>query len=475
MQFVLIHVFVRQHEVALDVVGRDLLLVWCAVAAWAVWRLLAPDGVWHARRRRAEPSRARRALRVTLMVGAALLAAQVLLGYTVTVGTMVHAFWMSCLAALAVGLVRGLAERWFLLGERRLALFRYRRRRDAARTAAHGTEENVEPDPDSLPLDRVSAQRRRLLRALTVLLAAIALLWIWGPLLPALDRLDEMRPWDSETSLRAILYGLGILAATAVAARNLPGFLEVALSARTRLDASTRYAVTSIARYVIVIGGVTIGLGLLGMRWNNLQWMAAALTVGLGFGLQEIFANFVSGLILLVERPFRIGDQITIGEFTGTVTRIRTRATTLVDFDNREVVVPNKAFITDRLINWTLSDTRTRVVVRATVARDADPDAVHGVLLAAARAHPLVLAEPAPWSSFAGIGPNGLDFELFVHVRALADRGEVVNALNSRIVRDLEAAGIGLAFAQMDLRVREERPGSATAPPPPPAPGPAAG
>ena len=118
------------------------------------------------------------------------------------------------------------------------------------------------------------------------------------------------------------------------------------------------------------------------MRWDRwasrdkLQWLAAGLTVGLGFGLQEIFANFVSGLIILFERPIRIGDTITIGTFSGSVSKIRIRATTITDFDRKEVIIPNKAFVTERLINWSLSDTITRVLIKVGVAYGSDLDKV---------------------------------------------------------------------------------------------------
>lgn len=116
--------------------------------------------------------------------------------------------------------------------------------------------------------------------------------------------------------------------------------------------------------------------GSLGVSWDKLQWLAAALSVGLGFGLQEIFGNFVSGLIILFERPVRIGDTVTIGTFSGTVSKIRIRATTITDFDRKEVIIPNKAFVTERLINWSLSDTVTRVVIRLGVAYGSDLDKV---------------------------------------------------------------------------------------------------
>ena len=114
-------------------------------------------------------------------------------------------------------------------------------------------------------------------------------------------------------TLAPALLGVFALVATVIGSRNLPGLVEISLLSRAGVDAASRYVITSLLRYTIVIGGTLVGFSLLGMRWSQLQWMAAALTVGLGFGLQEIFANFVSGIILLFERPFRVGDVITVG------------------------------------------------------------------------------------------------------------------------------------------------------------------
>ena len=184
------------------------------------------------------------------------------------------------------------------------------------------------------------------------------------------------------------LLGVMILLLTFSFARNLPGLLEVTLSASNRISSSARYTLATLARYAITIAGTVSAFTLLGLRWGQLQWMVAALTVGLGFGLQEIFANFVSGLILLVERPFRVGDVITIDTLTGTVTRIRTRATTVLDFDNKEIVIPNKTFITGQVTNWTLSDDVTRLVIDVPVAHGNDPEQVRDMLLDIARSTP---------------------------------------------------------------------------------------
>ncbi|HDL3362401.1 TPA: mechanosensitive ion channel, partial [Mannheimia haemolytica] len=143
-----------------------------------------------------------------------------------------------------------------------------------------------------------------------------------------------------------------------------------------------------------------------GMSWSKLQWLLTALSVGLGFGMQEIFANFVSGIIILFERPMRIGDTITIGTYSGTVSKIRIRATTLVDFDGKEVIVPNKAFVTERLVNWALSSTATRIIVQVGVAYGSDLELVKRLLLQVAEENPKVLKDPQPRAYFLTFGAS---------------------------------------------------------------------
>jgi len=170
--------------------------------------------------------------------------------------------------------------------------------------------------------------------------------------------------------------------------------------------------------------------------------------------MQEIFANFISGLIVLFERPFRIGDIISIGGVEGTVARIRTRATTIVDWDNKEVVVPNKSFITERLVNWTLSDSTTRIVIKLGIAYRSDPKLTQRLLLEIAAAHPQVLAEPAPTCWMMGFGNSTLDFELRVYVGEINQRNLVKTELQFRIAEVFKEHDIELAFPQMDLWLR---------------------
>ena len=156
--------------------------------------------------------------------------------------------------------------------------------------------------------------------------------------------------------------------------------------------------------------------GLLGVTWNKVQWLAAALTFGLGFGLQEIVANFISGLIVLFERPIRIGDFVTVGDTDGLVTKIRIRATTIRNWDGKELLVPNKEFITGRLLNWSLSDQMTRVVIVAGVAYGSDVDKAMALMREAAQEHEHVLDDPAPILSFEGFGDNSLTLLLRAYI-----------------------------------------------------------
>lgn len=473
-QLLLTLAFVRGQEPAVDTVGRLILVLICGVGAFMSWRLLAPGALWTFRGVvDPEPSQVRRALRTGLMAGLIAIAALALAGYVLTAATLVHSLWLSLLLAIVLAIFHGMVSRWFLLGERRLALRRSDAKRESTSEqatdttdASIGIEPTVDPESEALSIQSVSQQTRRLLRALIAILMTLGLLWVWSDVLPALDRLNSIVLWNVSTgtgsalslspiSLAAVLGGLLTLVFTIVAARNLPGLVELGLLSRIHIDAGTRYAITSISRYLIVIAGTLIGLSLFGVRWSQLQWLAAGLTVGLGFGLQEIFANFISGLIVLFERPYRVGDTITIGEVEGRVTRIRTRATTVLDADNREVVVPNKTFITSRFVNWTLSDTVTRVVFKLSLAQDADPQQVRDLLLDLARSEPMVMTQPAPGCWFTQISANTYDFELRLFVAELGHRSRVRDELNRRIVAAMEAASLATSRPNL-LRIEME-------------------
>jgi potassium efflux system protein len=442
----------RRVDLAIDVQVRLAILFGVAPLAGIVWQVFAPGRVWTVRGGATEPSALRRAVRVSAT--ALLMALSILpfAGYVYTAGLVWRTLMETFVVTVVIAVAMDLMARWVLIGERRLALRRLRERREAERSEADAGAPS-EVAEENITLQEVSEHTSRLLRALRVTVFAIAIAALWRDVLPAIFLLDEIPVWyvtgnGADGSARVavtladVLLGVLALVLATGGSRNLPGIIELSLLSRTGLDAASRYAITSLLRYAIVIGGTVIGLGLLGLRWSQLQWMAAALTVGLGFGLQEIFANFVSGLILLFERPFRVGDVITVNNLTGRVTRIRTRATTLLDFDNMEIVVPNRSFITGQIVNWTLSDTITRVTVKVAVAHGADPELVRRLLQQAAEEDPRVLRDPPPSCWFTAFGAKSFDFELHAFVGVLADRLEVQNALDTRIVQLFAENGI---------------------------------
>jgi len=162
----------------------------------------------------------------------------------------------------------------------------------------------------------------------------------------------------------------------------------------------------------------------------------------------------VSGLVILFERPVRVGDTVTVGELTGTVSRVRIRATTITDWDRKEIIVPNKSFITEQVINWTLSDPITRVVITVGVSYGSDVQLAHRVMEETLTSMPLVLDDPPPKVYFVGFGESSLDFRLNVYSRELADRLPLTHAVHEEILGALRKNGIEIPFPQRDLHLK---------------------
>ena len=238
-------------------------------------------------------------------------------------------------------------------------------------------------------------------------------------------------------TLSNLLLALSIAAMTFIASHNLPGLLEILLLQRLSIEPGTRYAVTAISRYCIIAVGLLIAFNRVGADWSQLQWIVAALGVGVGFGLQEIVANFVSGLIILFERPVRVGDTVTIGDLSGTVSRIQIRATSITDWDNRETLVPNKALITDKVMNWTLSDPVTRLLIPVGIGYGSDTLRAQEVMLDAVKANEMVLTQPPPTVFFLGFGDSALNYEIRAFVAQPNHRLLVLHELHVAIERAL--------------------------------------
>ena len=247
-----------------------------------------------------------------------------------------------------------------------------------------------------------------------------------------------------------------IVAITYILVRNIPGILEVLVFSRVKLSQGTPYTINTLLTYILVAIGSAWAFATLGMSWSKLQWLFAALSVGLGFGMQEIFANFVSGIILLFERPIRVGDTVTINDVSGTVAKIRIRAITLIDPDRKEVIVPNKSFVTGQVINWALSNTVTRLVISIGVAYGSDLELVKRLLLQAANEQPSVLKDPEPRALFLNFGASTLEHELRVYVGQLSERISTIDALNRRINELFAEHNIDIAFNQLDVFIKNK-------------------
>lgn len=378
-------------------------------------------------------------------------------------------YWLqSLIIVLGAFYVFCLVRRALSISERRLALDRARAKRAAALTeqTADATAEAapVPIDLEKIDLHTVSTQTDALLKMITAVALGIVLWNVWSEFISAFQRVDQIALWHiselingstvtSAITLWDIVLTIAVVVITFLAARNIPGLLEIMLLSRMTLETGTNYAVTTICRYIIVITGSVIALQLLGAQWSKLQWLVAALSVGLGFGLQEIVANFVSGVVILFERPIRIGDTVTIGDQFGTVSRIRIRATTIVDWDRREVIIPNKTFITERLVNWTLTDPIMRTIINVGVAYGSDVALVEKCLFDIASNNPRVLNDPPVVVLFRNFGDSSLDFQLRVFIKGIQELNPVVHELHIAIDREFKKLGINIAFPQRDLHL----------------------
>lgn len=359
--------------------------------------------------------------------------------------------------------------RSLLIIQRRIAFERAIEKREEiqAQRSASGKSEADILDDNYIDVKTISKQSATVLKISIWALLITGLGFIWIDVLPALSFLEKITIWrtsveiDSEVilqpiTLKTLLAAIVILSLVMIAAHNLPGTLELLVLRHLSLDRGTGYAMTTLLRYTIVIIGLMVTLQKLGMQWSNIQWLVAALSVGLGFGLQEVFANFVSGLILLFERPIRIGDVITLNNISGTVSKIHIRATTLIDGDRKEVIVPNKIFITQQFTNWTLSDPTTRIIIPVGIAYRSDCDKARALLLKIAHDHPLVLRDPEPAALLLGFGASSLNFELWVFAGQLSDRMKLMHELHVLINQHFSEEGIEIAFPQMDVHLQPE-------------------
>lgn len=299
----------------------------------------------------------------------------------------------------------------------------------------------------------IGDEKRSLINLFIVILLLSSLWSVWRESLPVLSLIGEHVLWTYTSTVNGkdvvhpltvagFLMALIIAAVSIVVVRNIGGLLDVVLLKRVDMRADTSFAVKVVARYVVILTGVILASRKLGLGWDDVQWLVAALSVGLGFGLQEIFGNLVAGLIMLAERPVRIGDVVTVGDVTGTVARISARATTVTDFDNKEILIPNKSFVTDRVINWTLSSQTTRLQLKISLPRAANVAQAEKLMLDVVRSNPDVVSDLAPTVLFVGFGDNKLNFEISAFVDSFSKRQRVHHEINCAVEQALRNQGI---------------------------------
>ena len=401
-------------------------------------------------------------------------------GYNYTGDVLAVSFMYSFWLLLWLMVLQSLLTRWLVLGYQRLELNAAIDRRDAARAERHSAKdargENRPIDETEFEMDETQVDFAQLCsnsrHLLTTVLIFVALAWlwlIWAPILPALGVFDAIALWTRSSTVNGelvqvpvtlanVLFAVIIGIATGAAARGLPALVELVLLQRTRMTTGGRYTATTLLRYAIIGAGSIIVIGMLGISWSKAQWLVAALGVGIGFGLQEIVANFISGLVILFERPIRVGDTVTVGDTSGVVTRIQIRATTIRDWDHRELLVPNKEFITGRLLNWSLSDEIVRLVIPVGVAYGSDVALAMKLAEQAALEHEQVLEDPGPSILFTDFGDNALNLSLRVYLPSIDHRLSTQSELNQSINRKFAEAGIKIAFPQRDVHLDTKQP-----------------
>ena len=414
-------------------------------------------------------------VRIVLLLAPIALIGLIVMGYYYTSLVIIEHLISTYFAVTTWIIVRNVFYRIFTVSARRLAYRRLQEKREqlvakrANETVNNTTEDDIplEIKQDAIAVSEVKNQMLKITDFVLWVGLFALLYWVWSDLITVAYYLKGVTLWQQSTTTESgvvmesitllnLLVAVIIVVVTYVLIRNLSGLLETFVFSNLKLSQGTPYTITTLLTYLLVVLGASLAFSMLGMSWSKLQWLFTALSVGLGFGMQEIFGNFVSGIIILFERPVRVGDMVTIGNFNGTVSKIRIRATTLIDNDKKEVIVPNKAFITERVVNWALTNSMTRLVISIGVAYGSDLDLVKKLLLQAAEENDAVLRDPAPAAYFLSFGASTLDHELRVYVGQLSDRTRTIDTLNRRINQLFAENNIDIAFNQLDIFIKNQ-------------------
>jgi len=248
------------------------------------------------------------------------------------------------------------------------------------------------------------------------------------------------------------------IAVFALTSRLLQRVLRAHLFSRMRIDEGMQYTLTRIIHYLVMIIGAVVAFQFIGIDLTGLAVIVGFLSVGIGFGLQNITSNFVAGVILLLERPIKVGDRIMVGNQEGDVVEINMRSTTIRTLNNIAVIVPNSEFVSSKLENWSYGDETVRVDVNVGVSYESDLETVIRSLREVAAEHPEVLKNPAPDVLHTGFGDSAWNMRLRIWLEDSQRHLEVHSEINCAIVRKFQQNGIEIPFPQRDLHVRSPLP-----------------
>ncbi len=252
-----------------------------------------------------------------------------------------------------------------------------------------------------------------------------------------------------------LIKALFLLIVLSIASRVTRNLLLGKILDRTNVDIGQKYAIAQIGGYIVFLFGLLIGLQWAGVNLSSLVILGGAVGIGVGFGLQNIANNFISGIILLTERPVRVGDRVEVGGINGDVVRIAARSTWVRTNDNVVIIIPNSEFVNNRVTNWTANDRQVRFPIPLGVSYGSDPDEVREVVLDVARRHPDVLSDPPPEIIFTGFGSSSLDFELRVWTTTRVQFPRILaSEIYFLIFRAFKENGIEIPFPQRDLHIR---------------------
>ena len=464
-----------------DGLGRVFLMVTLLTFSFFFYRLLKPaTGILSSLAQKSPDglfSKYQKLWFYTSLLATFSLIALAIMGYVYTVEQLTASLVFSVWFIFGLILIQQLSVRWLLLTQRRFALRVALERRKTLQDKKSDSEpvttasvdndlrdKLVEHDEHEINMQDLSDNSRQLLNLFLFILGISGMLYIWSDVLPALGFMEKIELWHYKgvsegvekllpITLQDVALSILIILFTLIGAKRFPAIIEIILIQYSQISSGSRYTITTLLNYIILGVGFILIFNILGADWSKFQWLFAALGVGIGFGLQEIVANFISGIIILFERPIRVGDFVSVGENEGIVTRIQIRATTILTYDRKELLVPNKEFITGQLINLSLSDPTSRIIIPVGIAYGSNVNKAKELLLETAYETEHVLSDPEPKVFFHTFGDNSLNMQLRCFVDNVDLRMRTTSNINELINEKFNNAGIEISFPQRDVHL----------------------